>query len=145
MSVASQSQVTHHHSSKSSLSKFRALLHCVLLSSLWTLGMLEEGRVVTTPRGRGRVLKQVGNRARVEYDGGSTNWVEVKDILDDGGERGQMSDEAQAAKLEFRSFFERYGLSTDSDTHRAGIRSDLLQSLNEAAISNTSCGSNANT
>ena len=39
-----------------------------------------EGDEVTTPRGTGRVLKQVGLRVRVEHESGSTNWVEVNDV-----------------------------------------------------------------
>ena len=41
------------------------------------------------------------------------------------------SDDAQAARLEFRSLFERFGKQTYSDTHLAGIRTDYCHGLDE--------------
>lgn len=40
-------------------------------------------------------------------------------------------DEAQASRLEFRTLFSKFGKADDSDTHEAGIRSDLCQKLGE--------------
>ena len=41
------------------------------------------GETVTTPKGRGKVLKKLGTRVRVSYDGGATGWVDAKDVGED--------------------------------------------------------------
>lgn len=40
---------------------------------------MQEGDLVRTPKGSGRILKVMGPRLRVEFDDGKTTWVEVKD------------------------------------------------------------------
>ena len=40
---------------------------------------MQEGDLVKTPKGTGRILKVMGPRLRVEFDDGKTTWVEVKD------------------------------------------------------------------
>jgi hypothetical protein len=39
-----------------------------------------EGDAVSTPRGRGTVVKRAGMRVRVEHDGGATNWFELHEV-----------------------------------------------------------------
>ena len=44
----------------------------------------EHGDIVTTPRGRGVVLKREGNRVRVEHEDGKINWLEVREVVPAG-------------------------------------------------------------
>jgi hypothetical protein len=104
--------------------------------------MLEEGHVVSTPRGRGRVLKQVGRRARVEHDSGSINWVEVKDISEARAlEAATATDKAATDKAKAEAQAKRLHLNLDkcdAATHDrvAKILAELPTSLEVLTLEN---------